>query len=113
MRVNHVGAAAGRLVADNLSSITAALQNGSSLTGAINADKAAKAANLTLDATSTWNVTADSYLTCLRDTAGISGAAATNIIGNGHTVYYSLSACPALNGRSYTLSGSGTLTPAG
>jgi hypothetical protein len=54
-----------------------------------------KVANLTLDGTSSWTVTADSYLTTL-NTAGISETSITNIIGNGHTVYYDASANSSL-----------------
>jgi hypothetical protein len=43
----------GNLVADSISSVNLTLQNGSALTGTINADKRAKAVNLTLDASST------------------------------------------------------------
>ena len=73
----------------------------------------AEAVNLTLDASSTWTVTADSYLTCLSDPDGISGTTITNITGNGHTVYYDAGACPALGGQTFTLSGGGTLQPGG
>ena len=66
-----------------------------------------------LDVSSVWTVTADSYLTCLADPDGISGTTANNIVGNGHTVYYDASACPALNSQTYSLSGGGTLMPAG
>jgi len=100
------------MIADGVSSITATLQNGSSLEGSINSDKQAKAVSLTLDASSTWTVTADSYLTCLSDPEGISGTTITNISGNGHTVYYSTQACPAPGGKIYTLNGGGALQPA-
>lgn len=102
----------GNLVADAISSIDLTLQNGSTLEGAVNAEHTAKAANLTLDASSKWTVTADSYLTQLNDSAGISGMTITNIIGNGHTVYYDSSANPSLGGKTYSLSGGGTLKPA-
>ena len=102
---------AGKISADKISTIAVTLQNGSALTGAINSDNAAKTANLTLDASSTWNVTADSYLNCLSNDGGISGTTITNITGNGHTVYYNSSACAALNGQIYTLNGGGTLKP--
>ncbi|HLO32586.1 MAG TPA: hypothetical protein VK249_25790 [Anaerolineales bacterium] len=101
----------GDFVADRLSSVTATLQNGSSLTGAINTANTAKEMNLTLDASSTWTVTADSYLSCLTDPTGISGTTITNITGNGHTVYYNSSLCTELGGQTYTLNGGGTLTP--
>jgi hypothetical protein len=103
---------AGNLVADSISSIAATLQNGSALTGAINAEHTASSVNLTLDATSAWTVTANSYLTCLADPAGISGGSVTNITGNGHSVYYDSSACSALGGQTYALNGGGSLTPA-
>ncbi|MBI5591511.1 MAG: hypothetical protein HY881_13620 [Deltaproteobacteria bacterium] len=103
----------GNMVADSLSSITARLQNGSSLTGAINSAKTAGAAVLSLDATSTWTVTADSYLTSMSDADGISAGTITNINGNGHNVYYnaSLTANSALGGKTYTLNGGGYLAP--
>lgn len=103
---------AGDMAADAISTITAALQNGSSLTGAINADDTAQAVTLTLDAGSTWNVTADSHLTCLDDSGGISGTTITNITGSGHTVTYDPAVCPALAGQTYSLNGGGTLQPA-
>jgi len=101
----------GNFVADGISTITATLQNGSSFTGSINPGRTAKAISLTLDKSSTWTVTADSYLTCLDDTAGISGTTITNIIGNGNTVYYDPSVCAALKGLTYTLIGGGILQP--
>jgi hypothetical protein len=101
----------GNLVADNISSITATLQKGSSLTGSINSGNTAKEVNLTLDATSKWTVTATSYLTTLTNTSGISGSTITNIIGNDHTVYYKASANSALGGKTYTLMNGGTLAP--
>jgi hypothetical protein len=101
----------GNSIADAISSLSLSLQNGSTLTGAINADHKAKAASLELDATSTWTVTTDSYLTGLTDTSGISGTTVTNIIGNGHTIYYDSSTCPTLGGKTYSLSGGGTLKP--
>ena len=101
----------GDLIADSISSLNISLQDDSSLTGAINAENSAKSANLTLDASSVWNVTADSYLTCLTNPNGISGTTITNIIGNGFAVYYNASACPALAGQTYALSGGGKLQP--
>jgi len=101
----------GNMSADSISTITVTLQNGASLSGAINADNKAKAASLALDSSSTWNVTANSYLTCLSDPDGIAGTAVTNIIGNGYTVYYDADACPALGGDTYALQGGGILTP--
>jgi hypothetical protein len=103
---------AGSVVADKISTVALTLKNGSSLTGAINTAKTAKSVSLTLDASSTWTVTADSHLTTLSDTPGISGTTITNIIGGGHTVTYDKSANPGLGGKTYTLSGGGVLKPA-
>jgi len=97
----------GNLTCDKISSITAALQNGSTLTGAV------QGASLKLDLTSAWNVTADSVLADLTDEDGISGATIKNIHGNGHTVEYdaSLPANKWLNNKTYDLSDGGRLTP--
>jgi hypothetical protein len=98
----------GNLVTDSISSIAVTLQDKSSLAGSINS------AALTLDTTSSWTVTGDSVLTSLSDASGISGTSITNIYGNGHTVTYdkSLAANSALGGKTYSLNGGGTLTPA-
>jgi hypothetical protein len=100
-------------VADGISSVDLSLTNGSTLTGAINADKAAKSIGLTLDGTSSWTVAADSHLTTLVG-AIVSGTSITNISGNGHTVTYdaTASANAYFNGATYTLVGGGTLAPA-
>jgi hypothetical protein len=100
-------------VADGISSVDLSLTNGSTLTGAINADKAAKSIGLTLDGTSSWTVAADSHLTTLVG-AIVSGTSITNISGNGHTVTYdaTASANAYLKGATYTLAGGGTLAPA-
>jgi hypothetical protein len=103
----------GNITADKISTVAVTLQNSSALTGAINTVHTAKTVSLTLDASSTWTVTADSYLTCLSDASGISGTSISNITGNGHTVYYDATACPALGGLTYSLQGGGTLMPLG
>jgi hypothetical protein len=95
---------------DKISSLSLSLQNGTSLTGAINSANTAKLANVTLDASSQWNVTADSYITCLTG-AAILGNRVSNISSNGHTVYYNASACTALNNQTYSLNGGGYLQP--
>jgi hypothetical protein len=64
-----------------------------------------------LDSTSTWTVTAASYLTTLNDSGGISGSTVTNIIGDGNNVYYVSADNPSLAGATYTLSGGGSLIP--
>lgn len=101
----------GSVTADKISTVTLHLTDGSNLTGTINAADSAKKAALNLDSTSKWTVTGTSYVTVLNDSAGISGTKITNIVGNGHNVYYSKSASPSLNGKTYTLAGGGKLIP--
>lgn len=64
---------------------------------------------MTLDKTSVWNVTADSYVTFISDT----DTSFSNIISNGHTIYYSRndSNNSYLNGKTITLSDGGKLVP--
>lgn len=101
----------GDIEVNNISTVTATLQNGSSLTGAINSANTGKEVNLTLDASSAWNVTGDSFLTCLADPDGMTGDSISNITGNGHTVSYNANACAALGGKTYALNGGGSLKP--
>lgn len=100
----------GNIVCDSISSASLILTNSSSYTGTVNADKTAKSAALSLDATSVWNVTGTSYLTSLTN----ADATLSNIKDNGNTIYYDSvnSANSWLNGKTIALSGGGTLTPA-
>jgi hypothetical protein len=99
----------GDVVLDNISTAVLTLKNNSTLQGTINTAKTAKSVSLTLDQLSTWNVTADSYLTSLTD----ADTALKNIISNGHTVYYDStnSANSWLGGKTINLTGGGQLTP--
>ncbi|KUP21574.1 stalk domain-containing protein [Paenibacillus sp. DMB5] len=99
----------GDVTADSISSAQLVLSDGSSLTGALDTANAAKSVSLTLDATSVWNVTADSYLSTLTD----GDTTLSNIKDNGYTIYYdaSASANSWLAGATITLSGGGRLTP--
>jgi hypothetical protein len=102
--LDGTGTAALSLLKDNAGT-------GSSLTGAINSANAGKAVSLILDESSTWTVTATSYLTSLSG-LDIGSGTVNNIDGGGHCVYYSGS----INGSSaqvYALSGGGFLAPAG
>ncbi len=103
----------GDVTADSISTVNLVLKNGSTLTGALDAANAGGTIGVSLDGTSTWTLTADSYVGALTG-AGVSGTSVTNIIGNGHTLYYdsSNSANGAFGGKTYTLTGGGTLTPA-
>lgn len=97
----------GRLRADNATTSTVSLENGTILTGAVSRF------GMTLDAGSVWNVTSNSVLTTLDDPDGVSGLTITNIVGNGHDVHYdsALAENAYLGGHTYTLVSGGTLTP--
>jgi len=99
----------GDVVADSISTVTLNLSNYSSLKGTINSDDTASAITLALDATSTWNVTADSYLSSLID----DDTTLANIDDNGYTIYYdsTLNSNSWLNAETYTLKDGGSLTP--
>jgi len=99
----------GNITCDNISSISAILKNSTALTGAINSDNAGGLVALTLDSTSTWNVTGTSYLTSLTD----EDSTLANIKDNGYTVYYDSNSSTNswLEGKTYTLTDGGQLTP--
>ena len=97
----------GNLVCDEISSITATLKNGTTLTGIV------KGAALAIDPTSKWSVTEDSTIKSLAEIEGISDFSITNIEGNGHQVSYdaNLAANQWLQGKTYTLAKGGQLVP--
>ena len=99
----------GDVVLDNISTAVLNLKNNSSLTGAVNTAKTAASVSLVLDKSSSWNVTANSYLTSLTD----ADTTLKNINSNGHTVYYNAnnSANSWLNGKTISLTGGGKLVP--
>ncbi|KAF1682586.1 hypothetical protein [Veillonella sp. R32] len=72
----------GHIKADSASTVEVKLNQGSTLTGAINPNHTAKKASLTLSQDSIWNVTADSYLTELNNEDSTN----SNIHTNGYTV---------------------------
>ncbi len=101
----------GDIQVDAISTVDLTLKNNSKLTGAVNSDGKGKEMKLTIDKSSTWEVTGDSNLTGLEDKDGISGGTISNIIGNGHTVYYDQKTASSLKGKTYTLAKGGELTP--
>ncbi len=100
----------GDLIADSISTLSLTLQNGSTLTGAINPDDTAASADLTLDASSTWSLTADSHLSTINGVI-ITDGTVSNITGNGFNVYYDASLNSTLNGQTYLLADGGYLLP--
>lgn len=70
----------GKIVVDKISALTLTLKDNSTFTGAINPDGQAGTVKLTLESGSTWNLTADAYLTEFNGST-------ENITANGHHVY--------------------------
>jgi hypothetical protein len=76
----------GDIFVDEISTLEMALSDSSSFTGAINADGTLAASlSVTLDSTSTWTLTADSYI------SSFSGSL-DNVVANGFTLYVNGSA---------------------
>lgn len=100
---------AGNVVLDNISIASLSLKNSSSLKGTVNSDNTAKSIAMTLDSTSTWNVTGNSYITNLTD----ADTTLANIDDNGYNIYYNSSDSKNswLNGKTYTLKDGGKLIP--
>ncbi|MBC3797324.1 beta strand repeat-containing protein [Acetobacterium tundrae] len=74
-------ALAGDIKADAISTLDLTIKDASAFTGAINSDGTAAAAlKVTLDATSTWSLTADSYVTAFNGSM-------SNVQLNGHSLY--------------------------
>lgn len=101
----------GNILADSHSTVTVTLKNSSSLSGSINSANTASNASISIDASSTWTLTANSYISGLTDASGISGTTVTNITGNGFNVYYKSSANSSLGGITYSLVNGGELIP--
>lgn len=82
------------------------LKNSSTFTGSADSENTGDV-TVTLDSSSKWNVTADSYVTAIVD----EDSTFSNIVSNGHTIYYSASDSrnSSLNGETITLSDGGKL----
>ena len=99
----------GDVITDGISSVTLNLMGKSSYSGALNKINYTGAMNITLSSASTWTVTADSYVTAIED----EDKELTNIISNGHSIFYDPSAAANkwLDGKTIPLSGGGELKP--
>ena len=70
----------GNILVDEISSLDLSMTSGSTFTGAINPDGEGGTVNVTLDETSTWTLTADSYVTSFDGDL-------TNVTANGYHLY--------------------------
>lgn len=96
----------GNISVDNISTASFVLKS-STITSTINSENNTKEVNLSLDSSSKWVVTGDSYVTTLT----LENNDLSLIEDNGYTIYYDASANSWLNGQTITLSNGGTLTP--
>ena len=99
----------GNVVANNISTVSVSLTDGSNWSGTMNPKHTAKSASLSLDASSVWNVTGDSYVSALTDEDTTLG----NIRSNGHRIYYDKSnaANAWLKGKTVKLADGGKVMP--
>ena len=99
----------GDVIANKISTVSVSLTDGSNWSGAMNPKHTAKSASLSLDASSVWNVTGDSYVAALTDSDTTLG----NIRSNGHTIYYDKgnAANAWLKGKTVKLTDGGKVTP--
>lgn len=97
----------GKILANNISKVKLALTDGSSWRGSLNEDNQADSASIALDRSSSWELTANSYVTSISD----KDASFANIKSNGHNIYYDASQNSALAGRTIDLPGGGKLLP--
>ena len=77
---------AGDIQVDSISTLEMNIANSSSFTGSINSDGTeASSLSVTIDSTSTWTLTADSYVTSF-------DGSLDNVVTNGYTLYVNGSA---------------------
>ena len=96
---------AGDILCDEISSVKINLSSKSEFTGSVDTENTGDV-SVTLDKSSVWNVTADSYVTDLTD----ADTSFSNIISNGHTIYYS-NKSGSLGGKTISLPDGGKLVP--
>ncbi len=99
----------GIIIADEISSVTLELKDYSIFKGIINKNNKANSINITLDKSSKWELKDDSYVSKIKvDTYDNT---ITQIIGNGHTVWYKKEDNSYLKGKTYQLVNGGELKP--
>lgn len=99
----------GDLMADKVSKINLSLANNSKLIGGVNSDNKADSVSFSMDNSSLWDVTKDSYVSHLQ--VSIVGDTVANISGNGHVVYYKKENNKSLENKTYALTNGGYLKP--
>lgn len=100
----------GDIQTDRLSEVVIEMRDNSHLEGAINAVDTARSLVLSLDATSTWTLTKHSYVPQISGVM-LADNRVVNVTGNNFNLYYDPALSGTLGGRTYQLTGGGTLTP--
>lgn len=100
----------GDITCDAISTVALKLSQNSLFQGAVNPQNTAKSVSVSLDKTSRWEVTEDSYLSKITN----KNTKCKNIRSNGHTIYYDAGqkSNAWLKGKTLSLPGGGKLTPA-
>lgn len=97
----------GNIQVDNISTLKLNLQNSTTLTGSINNEKTAKQVDISIDESSSWDVTSTSYVS----TITLSNNDISLIKDNGNTIYYDKDKNSWLEGKTVTLNNGGKLEP--
>lgn len=100
----------GDIVSDRISSVVIQLRGNSHLTGAVNPSDTSRSLALSLDATSTLTLTKNSYIPQISGVV-LSDNHAINITGNNFNLYYDPALSSSLGGKTYQLTGGGSLLP--
>lgn len=97
------------IISDKTSEINVSLLSSTTLTGNINADNKLTVVSISLDSSSVWNVTADSYVKSISDL----DSSLSNIKDGGNTIYYDASNGKNkwINGKTVDLAQGGKLVP--
>ena len=99
----------GDILCDGISSVVLNLGYSSTYVGALNSDNSGGSVTLNLGKTATLTLAGDSYVSVLSD----KDERLSNIVGNGHTLYYDAAndANAWLDGKTITLDGGGSVAP--
>ncbi|MEN6339611.1 MAG: hypothetical protein ABFD03_05750 [Clostridiaceae bacterium] len=107
LSINAMALSSPPVIAED-ASLMLTLTNGASLSGSLG-DALPPRAGISLDATSTWTLTADAYVSVFLN----ADATHQNIVSNGFSIYYDSNAPEneVLGGQSFSLPGGGYLVP--
>ncbi|MGB4595173.1 MAG: hypothetical protein WBI14_04650 [Anaerolineaceae bacterium] len=100
----------GDIQTDRLSSVVIQMRENSVLEGAINPVDTARSLALSLDATSSWTLTRNSYVPQISGVVLVDNRV-VNITGNNFNLYYDPALSSTLGGNTYQLTGGGILAP--